>query len=166
MTLKYRNGEEYYNRIYLFFNATVAVTILPLAILLLKKQSNQLIPILPEVWMQWSLAIILNLTIAATLYWSIGQYKTGLSQVKKKTTLRSILDTYYKVSSKKFLSLMLVCGICVAGYYTTVNGLFIVAYVITMIFLSLKRPTLNLLIEELELSEDHKKILVDKLEIE
>jgi len=86
--------------------------------------------------------------------------------VKTHDSLRDLLDSYYRLSTRKFLSLMMVCGMAVAGYYTTVNGLFIVAYVVTMIFLSLKRPTLNLLIEELQLKEDQKKILIDKIEID
>lgn len=166
MPIQYKNGEEYYNKIYVFFNATVAITILPLGYLLLQKQSNQLLPVVTSYWVSWLLTGSLILAIGAGLFWAIRQYRLGLKAVKEQSSLRAILNSYYAVSTRKFLFLMLISGIAVAGYYVTVNALFIIAYVVTMIFLSLKRPTLNLLIEELNLSDDRKQVLIDKLEIE
>ena len=76
------------------------------------------------------------------------------------------LNQYYAISTQKFRGIMIVCGLCVVGYWTTVNGLFIVAYVVSMILLSLKRPTLNLLIEELKLNEEDRQTLIDNSDID
>lgn len=79
--------------------------------------------------------------------------------------LREKLDSYKRESVKKFIAFFLASMICVCGLYISANAFFIVGYIVSIILLSIKRPTLNTIIEDLKLAADEQNVLIEKKEI-
>lgn len=160
----FKNGEDYYNRIYLQFNLFIAISLLPFGYLLLLKQSDQLYTNLPQPWFSLLTFGLLTAIIAIT-YQAHKRFVYFLASVDSSKSLREKLASYQTHSVKKYLGFMFAGLLCVSGYYLTVSIFFVIAYIVTLALLSIKRPTLNALIEDLRLSEDETKILIDKLPI-
>lgn len=165
MNKTYQNGEQYFHKLYTKFNAFIAITLLPMAWLLLEKQIGRLQPTLDGL-MLWSLIIALIFSESAIIFHAIKSFKKELKRTSPSATLREKLDVYYQVSTKKYVFFLLAGMICVVGMWITVNTIFIVGYIVSLIFLSLGRPTLSAFFDDLSLSEEEQNILLDKKEIE
>lgn len=161
MAQSFKNGEEYYNKVYLQFNLFIAISLLPFGYLLLLKQSGQLQTSVFEPWYS-VLSFGLLMAITAISYQSYKNFTNFLETVDSTMGLRNKLEGYHKNSVRKYLGFMLAGLICVSGFYLTVNTLFIIAYIVTLILLSIKRPTLNTLIDDLKLSAEERQLLIDK----
>ncbi len=120
---------------------------------------------LEPVW-QWCLLSSLLLGIGFIIYASLARFKQGLGKVSEVDTLREKLDCYYLLSIKKYFEFMLSGLLSVAGFWATANTLFLIGYIVSLIFLSLGRPTISVFIEELQLSEKEGAILLEKQPIE
>jgi len=160
----YKNGEEYYNKIYLLFNLFIAASILPFGYLLLQKQSNQLVS---QVSDQWYIAVVVSLLLAsaAIIFQANKTFVTYLGVESESEQLRIKLDNYKAASVKKYLAFFLASMICVCGLYLTASAYFILGYIVSIILLSIKRPTLNVIIEDLKLSQEQQNILIEKKDI-
>ncbi len=164
MTKAFKNGEEYYNRIYLLFNLFIAGSLLPFGYLLLLKQSDQLVMLVSD---QWYLPLVISLLLAtaAIIFQAHKSFKAFLKTERKPDILRIKLSSYQSASVRKYLAFFLASLICVCGLYLTASSLFIVGYIVSMILLSIKRPTLNTIIEDLELNKEEQNILIEKKDI-
>ncbi|MBU2914198.1 hypothetical protein [Reichenbachiella agariperforans] len=165
MALRFKNGEEYYNKIYTVFNLTVAITLLPFGYLVLEKHSGNLGVMSLGSWQLWAVSLPAIATLAY-LTWRTQQVHQKEKEIaKEQSTLRAKLSAYYATLYKRF---WIFAGINMGStimLYITGSGLFIMTYVGSMILLSLSRPTLNLIIEELKLNPEEEKIIVNKEEI-
>lgn len=164
MTKLYKNGEEYYNKIYLQFNFFIAISLVPFGYLLLQKQAGLLMPMVDDEF-QLMVVSALLLAAAAVIFQVIKSFKEYLAGQEDSQSLREKLDVYKTHSVKKFISFFLASMICVCGFYLTAHSIFIVGYIVSTVLLSIKRPTLNTIIEDLKLSKEEQQILIDKKEI-
>ncbi|SMD34835.1 hypothetical protein SAMN04488029_2200 [Reichenbachiella faecimaris] len=164
MTNQYKNGEEYYNKTYLQFNFFIAVSLVPFGYLLLLKQSGQLISLVSG---DWYLVVVFTLLLAsaAIIFQTSKHFNSYLGIDKNTFSLRKKLDQYKSESLKKYLAFLLASLVCVCGLYLTASAFFIVGYIVSIILLSIKRPTLNTIIEDLKLSEEEQNILIEKKDI-
>ncbi|WP_420580483.1 hypothetical protein [Reichenbachiella sp.] len=164
MINQYKNGEEYYNKIYLLFNFFIAISLVPFGYLLLLKQSGDLVA---QVYGDWYYPMVFSLLFAtaAIIFQAKKTFGFYLSNGKKGGSLREKLDGYKSNSVKKYIAFLLASLICVCGFYLAASGVFIVSYIVSIILLSIKRPTLNSIIEDLKLSEEEQKILIEKEDI-
>lgn len=162
--MKFKNGEDYYNKIYLHFNFLIAVSLLPFGYLLLQQQAGLLVVLVPE---QWYAMVVISLLLAAAglIFQSHQVFVSFLKVDRASDGLRVKLVSYKMASEKKNLSFLLASLICVCGFYLTASSIFVVGYIVSIILLSIKRPTLNTIIEDLKLSEDEQNILIEKKNI-
>ena len=164
MISKYKNGEEYYNKIYLQFNFFIAISLVPFGYLLLQKQAGQLNTLVIEEW--YFLVVIALLGASALVIFQANKnFNEYLSTEREAQGLRDKLDVYKTHSVKKFISFFLASMICVCGFYLTAGAFFIIGYIVSIILLSIKRPTLNTIIEDLKLTEEEQQILIEKEDI-
>ncbi|MEP2025048.1 MAG: hypothetical protein ABJH98_19730 [Reichenbachiella sp.] len=164
MTNHYKNGEEYYNKIYLQFNLFIAASLVPFGYLLLLKQSGELVSIIAGLWYNL-IVIALLFASAAIIFQANKSFATFLENGEPKRSMRDKLNSYKSESVKKYLAFFLASSICVCGLYLTASSYFIVGYIVSTILLSIKRPTLNTIIEDLKLTEDEQSILIEKKDI-
>lgn len=166
MAFQYKNGEAYYHRIYTLFNLSVAITLLPFGYLVLEKQSGQL-PSMPiEYWGLWAISLPIIGLLSWLMWLTRKNFKKDALLAKELEGLRNKLDRFYDLLMRQFGIYMGISAICTAMLYLTGSGLFIMAYVASMIFLSLTRPTLNLIIDQLGLNAEEEKIIMEKREID
>ncbi|UXP32312.1 hypothetical protein N6H18_18395 [Reichenbachiella agarivorans] len=166
MAIRFKNGEEYYNKIYTLFNLSVAVTLLPFGYLVLEKHSGSLVSMPLDSWLLWSISLPSLAALGYLVYWSHQSFIADKASAKTQPNLRAKLQAFHTLLLKRFLTYTGISGACTLLLFITGSGLFIMAYVVTMILLSLSRPTLNLIIEALDLAEEEEKILIDKLDIQ
>lgn len=164
MTNHYKNGEEFYNKFYLHFNLFIAVSLVPFGYLLLLRQTGKLIALITE---ELYLPTVLSLLLAsaAIIFQADKNFKFFLNTEKADLSLRDKLNNYKAQSVKKYMAFMLASMICVCGLYLTASAFFIVGYIVSIILLSIKRPTLNTIIEDLKLSDEEQNILIEKRDI-
>ena len=165
MVIKYKNGEEFYNKIYLYFNAIIALSLAPFGYLLLLRQSGQLLPLNLGATQLFILVFLLLVVMSLLTFSAHINFEKAVKEMDVNLSLRKKLDVYFSLSMNKYLSFLLVGMLGVAGLYTTANSLFIVAYIISVMLLSFKRPTLDDIINHLKMSAEEEKILIDKTEI-
>ncbi|MCV9385339.1 hypothetical protein [Reichenbachiella ulvae] len=163
---KYKNGEEYYNKIYTLFNLSVAITLLPFGYLVLEKHSGDLVSMPIDEWKHWVISLPVVIALGWIMWRSQQNFKEDKKAAKSVEGLRNKLDAFQQLLSRRFAIYTGIGAVCTMMLYLTGSGLFIMAYVASMILLSLSRPTLNLIIDELGLSEEEEKIIMEKREIE
>ncbi|PIB35978.1 hypothetical protein BFP72_11510 [Reichenbachiella sp. 5M10] len=165
MTIQFKNGEEYYNKIYTVFNLSVAITLLPFGYLVLEKHSGRLESLPISSWQLWVITLPLLLIIALLIRWSQHTFKAEKEAARQVEGLRPKLLAFYNCLFKRFAVFTGISGLSTVMLYLTGSGFFIMAYVGAMIFLSLSRPTLNLIIEALQLNPTDEQILIEKKDI-
>lgn len=164
--LNYKNGEDYYHKIYLMFNGFVALSLVPFGYLILEKTQRQIRPVLGNEYVAWVVTALLLISGSLLLYTATKRFSLDLSTATLNPSLRLKLNAYFFASRRKIGAFTLGALIFDAGLFLTGNSLFIVGFVVSMVLLSLGRPTLKLIIDELQLNESATKILREKTTIE
>jgi len=162
---KYKTGEDYYHKIYLLFNGLVAVSLVPFGYLVLEKTQGQSQNMITNDYASWLVTSLLLIIGGILLHTSSKKFREELKLAILKDNLRFKLDAYYLVSRQKILFFTLAALIFDTGLFLTSNTLFIVGFVVSMVLLSLGRPTLKLIIDELRLNNEEQMILSEKKEI-
>lgn len=165
MTLNFKNGEEYYYKIFQIFNLSVALTLLPFGYLVLEKHAGHLDTISMNSWLLWVIVIPTLVVITALIIWGRKKHNIGKNESQEMPSLREKLTKYYFVLRYTYLIYWLVCSLSIVLLWATGSGIYIISYVVIMVLLSLNRPTLNLIIEDLKLNDSEEKCLVNKEDI-
>lgn len=161
----FQNGEDFLHKLYIRFNATIAVSLLPMAYLLLLLQSGRLHSIFDSTTNYWIISTCVTLAGLALTFWSQKRFRKSIAIQDAGDNLREKLKQYFSFSMNKYLEFMMIGILFTIGFFLTANKLFIVCYVISLILLSLRRPTLSVFLEDLPLTEEERKILLDKQNI-
>ena len=166
MSFKYSTGEEYYNRIYLIFNGLIALTLVPFVLLFLEIEKYGSDNPLVSGSLSYILIAIISATYIAIFYLGTSTYKKELTFISRDISLRQKLDAYYSVSLRKYIRLSGCCALTVIGLLLTKHFLFIIAYVFALGALSIGRPVLKNIINEIPLTKEQANILSDKKRID
>lgn len=163
--LKFKNGEDFYNRIYLIFNALIATSLLPFSLVFLDIHKNGIAGSILNEMITYFLTFISIVLISYFTYKSFRKIKHFRENIDTSKKFREKLEQYYKVFLKHYVTLNLFAGIITVIFYLTRTNLLIICYVILLVLLSLNRPTLKSIISELKLSKEEEKILYEKQNI-
>ena len=163
---KYQTGEEYFNKIYLVFNALIALSLVPFVIIFLDIQqygTNEKI-----ITGQSSDLLIIGLSIVYVFFFyvSFRSFKKGISDIKRTNSIRKKLNEYYSLSLKKYFQLTFCCFLMVLGLFLTKHYLFTIGYVLALVVLSFGRPILKTIVELVALNDTEKDILNNKQSID
>ena len=162
----FKTGEDFYHKIYLRFNGYVAIVLIPFGYLVLQIQAGADLNQIGNDYIRWG-TIVLMLAVGGFLIQNARKnFAKGLKDSIDQESLRQKLSHYFQAANTKFISFTLAALIFNVGLFLTGGVLFIVAFVVVMIFISLGRPTLNLIIEELQLNQEEQQILKDKDDID
>jgi hypothetical protein len=162
---QFKNGEEYYNRIYLIFNALIAISLLPFSIILLEIQDKGL-----EFAMikgNWAYTIMATsvLIISFFTFKSFEQLKDLQGPLIAESSLREKLNIYHSFYLRHYIILNSFCVIVTAVLYLTKSNIMVVFYVFLLVLLSIHRPTLKRIVEQLKLSVEEQDTLYKKQDI-
>ncbi|MFT7033660.1 MAG: hypothetical protein ACJA2S_002168 [Cyclobacteriaceae bacterium] len=163
---KYQTGEEYFNKIYLVFNAIIALSLVPFVLIFLDIQqygTDEKI-----ITGQSSDFLIIGLSIAYifVFYVSLTSFKKGISGIKRSNPIRGKLNEYYSLSLKKYFQLTICCFLMVLGLFLTKHFLFTIGYVLALVVLSFGRPLLKTIVDIIALNDTEKDILNNKKSID
>lgn len=161
----YQNGEQFYNRIHLFFNALIAITLFPFAMVYLELDRGIARDRLIEGTMGMLISYIVTILAGALMVYSFKAYRKEISKAPELTSLRAKLDLYYQSALQKYLILGVAALVTTLSLYGTHASILIVVYVFILIAFSLGRPTIKVIGEDCKLSKEEMKILEDKLPI-
>ena len=162
---QFKNGEEYYNRIYLIFNALIAISLLPFSFILLEIQDKGLEFAIIKGNLAYSIMAISVLAISFFTFKSFEQLKTLQGSLITESTLRKKLNIYYSCYLRHYLILNSFCVTVTVVLYLTKSNIMVVFYVFLLVLLSIHRPTLKRIIEQLKLSAEDQDILYQKQDI-
>ncbi len=162
----YQNGEQFYNRLHLIFNALIAVSLFPFAIVYLEldrgtAQEPAILGLMSDI-----MSYLVPVLVGSIIVFSFKAYRNNIMKVNDLPDLRDKLDLYYKLSLRKYISLGAASLLTILMFYLTHSQIFIVTYVFALIAYSLGRPTLKIIGEDCRLSKNEKKILEEKLLID
>ncbi len=99
-------------------------------------------------------------------YYTFHQYKLERRHITSVKGLRKKLTHFYNCLVRSYLYLVIGGCISVIGYLITYGKLHIVTFVVLLVLFSLKRPTLKMIVEDLELVGKELDVLRNKEEIE
>lgn len=161
--IEFKTGEDFYNKIYLHFNALIAITLIPFGILLLNIQKEvNLEPILQGQWPTGIVLALVSLFVVFLIYKGITNYQAGMRSFDKTCSLREKLAKYYSFSIQKYLWISGACAITVVGLFLTRSSVLIPGYVLCLVLLSIGRPTLQDMIAKMKMTPEEINILYKK----
>ncbi len=162
----YQNGEQYYNRLHLYFNGLIAVTLFPFAIVYLELDRGTAGARVFNETLSMILSYTMPVAAGALMIFAFKTYRKKIASAPDLPTLRAKLDLYYQSALQKYLVLSVAALITILCFYGTQASIFIVVYVFVLIAFSLGRPTIKMIGEDCKLDKGEMKILQDKLPIE
>ena len=164
--LEYKTGEDFYNKMHFRFNALIALSLLPFSLVFLELKDNPFSTAIITGNIAYALCIIAIAAIIYYSYLSFQEVKFFKKNIDKSSLLREKLDLYYKVYIQHFIILCSFEVLITGLLYLTEFNILIVCYVLILVLLSLNRPTLKTIIEQLKLSKEEQNIMFEKLEID
>lgn len=162
----YQNGEQYYNRLHLYFNGLIAVTLFPFAMVYLELDRGTAEARVLGETVSMILSFAVPVLAGVLMIYAFKAYRKSIAGAPELLTLRAKLDLYYQSALQKYLVLGAAALITIICFYGTQASIFIVVYVFVLIAFSLGRPTIKMIGEDCKLSKEEMKILQDKLKIE
>ncbi len=161
----FKTSEDYYNKLHLTFNALIAVTLLPFVWLFLSIQKHgtdgALLSGLPAA----ALTSALILIYAGCIYIAIRNKKQKLRTLSKKDPLRQRLNLYRSLILEKYVLLSAASVLCVIGLFLTKTFVFTLAYILSLVLLSIDRPVFRQIPDQIPTTPEEKDLFLNKLPI-
>jgi len=162
----FKTGEDFYHRLNFIFNLLVAIPLLPFAILYLINLKDQI----PDIGLTDSVktAFTIGLSAVAVIMMvkAVIDYRNQKNQLNSETVLRIKLIRLHEALIRKFLLLETASFLSILGLWLTQHKIHIAVFVVILVLFSLKRPTINMFLEDLQLKEKETEILRNKELIE
>lgn len=163
---KYQTGEEYFNKLYLVFNALIALSLVPFVLIFLDIQKYGTDEKIINGQSSDFLIAGLSIAYVFVFYVSLTSFRKGVSEINKNNSIRKKLNEYYSLSLRKYFHLTICCFLMVLGLFLTKHFLFTIGYVLALVVLSFGRPVLKTIIEIIASNEVESDILNNKLIID
>ncbi len=152
MAGQYNRWERFYNKVNLWFNGMVAVSIIPFGLAFLDTQSE--FPSPPLVGEDVTLILQVSFALVVALLIGFGVYlsKNQLGKLDA-NSLEGKLKGYLAIKKRSFF--ILECGavLSVLGLYLTKDQLFTGFYLVVMFVFSLSKPTFEKIASDIRSSE-------------
>ncbi len=163
--IEYKTGEDFYNKMHFRFNALIALSLLPFSLVFLELKDNQFSTAIITGNIAYVLCFTAIVAIIYYTYLSFQEVKFFKKNVDKSSFLREKLNLYYRIYIKHFVILCSFEVLITGLLYLTEFNILIVCYVPILVLLSLNRPTLKTIIEQLKLSKEEQEVMFEKQEI-
>jgi len=163
---KFKTGVDYYHRLSFIFNLILALPLIPFGLLYLRslKDNSPFYELTETVSMVIDLLALFFAIIL--LVKAILTYRKERAGIIAKSGLRLKMIELHDSLLKGYSRLLIACFLATFGFFFTGSKIHVVLFVIILVLFSLKRPSLKLIVEELELKNDESQVLRERAEIE
>lgn len=152
MAGQYSRWEKFYNRLNLWFNGTVAVSIIPFGFVFLDTQGEFPSPALVDESATQALQIGIALLTAVLIWLGLNYSKKQLALIDDEA-IADKLQSYLSIKIKSFFILEIGAVLAVVGLYLTKDHLFTGLYLVVMFVFSLARPTFEKIAADIRVSQ-------------
>jgi hypothetical protein len=161
MKVDFKNFEEYQSKLGLVFHGTLAVPLLPFALLFLEIKNRgyqgMIEPGMTANVINYAVALVSGLLVAQ----GFNLLKRKIYQVAELDTLKAKLQLYYSAAVPLYIFVSVACLFLAAALWITTGGVIIVAFVIVLFVMSLNRPTPARYVKILKLNKEEKDIIIN-----
>ncbi len=152
MAGQYNRWEQFYNRLNLWFNGTVALSIIPFGIAFLDTQGEFPSPPLVDESITRMLQIVFSVAIAGLIWYGVTYSRKKLGMISS-DSIPEKLQEYLAVKKISFFILEIGAMLGVIGLYLTKDQLFTGLYLVVMFVFSLTRPTFEKISADIRVSQ-------------
>ena len=152
MAGQYNRWERFYNRLNLWFNGTVALSIIPFGIAFLDTQDEFPSPPIVDKSTTLGLQIVLSLIVAVIIWFGLHYSKKKLKAIPD-GEIETKLQSYLTIKMRSFFILEIGAVLSVVGLYLTKDHLFTGLYLVVMFVFSLTRPTFEKISSDIRVSQ-------------
>ena len=155
----FRNWITFYQKISLFFNATIATSFLPFCWFLLemKAAGDQVGLLIDE--SKWTVRFTFFTLIFLVLFFSVKITRKGLKVINPEIDVYSKLSSFYRIYIKKFIFMELAAIIDLFAIYVLNDYFFVGVYIGILVWFSLIRPTYDYVVDKLKLTASEREQL-------
>ncbi|WP_421876072.1 hypothetical protein [Marinoscillum sp.] len=153
MAEKYNRWERFYNKLNLWFNGAVAISIIPFALIFLDTQSEFPDPPLVSAEVSPVIQGVVTVLVVLIVWFGIQFPARHQSELSAKNTIESKLDFYLKIRMKSYLILEVGAILVCLGFYLTKSQLFSGVYLAVMFVFSMIRPTFEKIAQHIGVSQ-------------
>ena len=157
-----RNLDEYYIRLNLVFHAILAAPLLLFIYIYLETENGTMEPPISEAKNLGFLQLSITLVTAVFVFLAFSWYRTRINQVSPKDVLVEKLERYSKIGLVQYILFGLASFVTVLGLYLTGKGWYTGLYVIVLMLMSINRPTLKKISDDLQLKGEERQIVLHK----
>lgn len=156
---KFKTGVDYYHRLNLVFNLMIAVPLLPFSVIYLGSLKGMVIALEISSQLNLIIDVISTCFIMGLSYYAFHRYKIERAAIYREKGLRTKMTLFYSCLVRTYLYLVIGGCISVSAFSMTYSKIHIVTFVALLVLFSLKRPSLKLIVEELQLVGEDSKVL-------
>ena len=161
MKVDFKNFDEYQSKLGLVFHGTLAIPLLPFAILFLEIKNRGyhgiIEPGLLANAINYAIPFLSGLLVAQ----GFSILKRKVRQVEEMNTLKEKLMLYYSAAVPLYIYVSVACLFLAIALWVTTAGIVIVAFVIILFVMSLNRPTTARYVKILKLDKEEKDIIMN-----
>ncbi len=147
----FKTGVDYYHRLNLVFNLMIAVPLLPFSVIYLGSLKGLVTVLEISPQLNWIIDVTTTVSIMGLSSFSFHRYKIQRAAIYKVKGLRSKMTFFYSCLLRTYLYLVISSCVAVVAFSITYSKVHIITFVALLVLFSLKRPSLKLIIEELQL---------------
>ena len=160
--MAFRNLDEYYIRLNLVFHAILAAPLLLFIYIYLETRNGDMEPPISDAKNLGFLQLSITFITAIFVFLAFSWYRTRLSQVKPKDHLIKKLEYYRKIGLVQYILFGVASFTTVLGLYLTGKGWYTGLYVIVLMLMSINRPTLKKISDDMRLKGEERQIVLHK----
>lgn len=157
-----RNLDEYFIKLNLVFHAILAAPLLLFIYIYLETENGTMQPPVSSAKSLGFLQLAITLVTAIFVFLAFSWYRTRINQVQLKERLTQKLGQYLKIGVVQYLLFGVASFAAVTGLYLTGKGWYTGLYVIVLMLMSINRPTLKKISDDLRLKGEERQIVLHK----
>jgi hypothetical protein len=155
----FRNWNEFYQRINLFFHGIIAFSLIPFAYVYLDMEKNKDVVALAQGYEKVILNLVVVVVVVLMVYLAEFRLRNNLKQIPKDLTLREKLRQYLAIQSRKYIYLESAAVVALGATLLTRDYAFVFVYVFILFLFSLSRPKYDRIVTQLNLSKEEQAYL-------
>ncbi|MBS0000585.1 MAG: hypothetical protein KFF73_16515 [Cyclobacteriaceae bacterium] len=166
MSLKFKNSQEYLNKLQMQINLLIALPMLVLIYFFLRIENGLYTPdILPEETIFYLRVGVLFMVVFLVILGVIG-FKKSIESLNPEMHLRDKLELFFAASITRSSLFEAATIISLAGLILSGEQIYVGYYTICLVAFSITYPTLQRINKQLKLKNNEREIILSRKEIE
>lgn len=166
MPLKFKNSQEFLNRLQMSVNILIAIPMMIFIYFFLRIENQSYQPDLLDAGVLFYMRIGILLVTLILVIFGIVAFRRQVETINPEILLRDKLEFYFAASMTRSWIFEIATLVTLIGLITSAEEVYVAYYTMTLVGFSITYPTTHRIMRQLKLKKEEREILMARKEIE